>query len=60
MKVNFWYQQIESNHKTDKIKNDASRESSSVIPVMSKIEDRQLSWFGHLARMRNDNLNNVI
>ena len=35
----------------DCIRNDTVREWFKVVPVRDKIEQRQLSWFGHMVRM---------
>ncbi|KAJ8946257.1 hypothetical protein NQ318_004626 [Aromia moschata] len=38
----------------DKIRNADIREQLQVQSVLSRIESRQLGWFGHLIRMNND------
>nr|CAH7719228.1 unnamed protein product [Callosobruchus chinensis] len=35
----------------DKIRNEVIRSELGVKPVLQKIEENQLKWFGHLVRM---------
>lgn len=37
----------------DRIRNEYIRERVKVTPILDKIEQRQLGWFGHLTRMTN-------
>lgn len=41
-------------------RNETIRERLGVVSVVSKIEERQLSWFRHLIRMKDDNFVKVI